>query len=169
MARSGINRGFAWLRKVLQITEETESPARLSEVVGPTMDVFGWERLAQTGPESIEAVTGTLATDIAVLTPVPAGIARFVVFASCSHNDPLGLIIDLQVRTSGGDIGLSNTFDAVNAHTAQPTQHGLNRTILLQPGEQLICRSRSAPAAGTSLFIIYKFVDLDLGEYLPPI
>lgn len=165
--QSGINRAFTWLKKTLQITEKTVAPDVLLTGVQPKIDVFGWERLSGLGPASIETVTGALITDVVVLSVVPEGVARFVIYASCSHNDPGGLALSFQVRGSGVDIAIN--ADGFSAMPVQPMRVGLERNILLQPGEQLICRSNQAPAAGTSLFIRMKFVDLDPGEYLPPL
>lgn len=171
MPRSGINRGFSWLRKVLQVTEETESPSTLGELVRPTMDVFGWERLAPflvgAGPTT-DATTGADATDIVILEAVPAGVMRYVLRASCSHDDPGGLVLSMQVRSGGVDIALQKD-SGVATQAALPFRLGLERCILMAPGEQLLCRSSAPPAALTSLFIRYHFVDIDFGEYIPPI
>ncbi len=166
--RSGINRGFMWLRKVLEVTEETDTPRVLSEIAQPTLDTFGWDRYSPNGvPDDINA-QGTLAADSVLLAAVPAGIMRFVIFASCSHNDPVvgGLELSMQVRVQGAlDIGISRPIQVL----ANPTRTGLERSILMQPGEVLLCRSNPAPAAGTRLFVRYRFVDLPFGEYIPPL
>ncbi len=166
MARSGINRGFTWLRKVLQITEETESPSVLSEVVRPTMDVFGWERLAGLvgTPPTTENNQGSLASDIVLLSVVPDGVARYVIYANCGHDDPAGLQLSLQVRTRGVDVAIDAAAIGMGI---EPVRWGLSRNILLLPGEQLLCRSTPAPAAAQRIFVRMKFVDLDPGEYLP--
>lgn len=171
MPRSGINRGFMWLRKVLRVTEETESPSTLSELVRPTMDVFGWERLAPgligDGPQVV-AGTGAAATDIVVLGLTPDNVMRYVTAASMSTDDPAGLIMSIQLRTPNVDLGIEEG-DGVNQLAPQPWRLSLKRPILLAPGEQLIGRSVPAPAPATSLFIRMRFVDIDLGEYLPAI
>jgi len=164
--RSGINRGFTWLRKVLQITEETEAPSVLSDIVRPSMDVFGWERLAGLvgTPPQTEANQGALAGDSVLLSAVPDDVMRYVIFFSCSHDDPATLALSLQIRTGGFDFGIDPPLLAA---PVSPARIGLSRNILIQPGDILLCRSSPAPAAGTRLFIRYKFVDLDPGEYLP--
>jgi len=166
--KSGINRGFIWLRKVLQITEETESPSVLSEIVRPTMDVFGWERLAGLvgSPQTI-TTTGGAATDVVIQLAVPEGVMRFVFFSDVAHDDPVagGLLLSMQIRIGGIDIGLDKPFQSL----ALPARVGLERPILMQPGQQLLARSVPAPAAATSMFLRYRFVDLDPGEYLPPL
>lgn len=166
MARDKVKRAFVWLRKALRITDKTTLPGHVLGEIRPSLDVFGWERLE--GPGTVETAQGALATDVVVLTAVPDGVARFVIYASCSHSDTVnGLILSMQVRTVvGTDIGVE-AWEYVNPCTAQPVLFPLKRNILLQPGEQLICRSRVPPAAGTRLFIEYKFVDLTPGEYLP--
>ncbi len=166
--RSGINRGFMWIRKAVEITEETDSPRVLSEIAQPTVDLFGWDRYTPDGvPDDINA-QGTLATDSVLLAAVPEGIMRYVIFASCSHNDPVagGLELSMQVRVAGAlDIGVSRPIQVL----ANPTRTGIERSILMQPGEVLLCRSNPAPAAGTRLFVRYRFVDLPFGEYIPPL
>ncbi len=167
--RSGINRALMWLRKTLEITEETQSPQVLSETLRPMIDVFGWERLTGLNEaDNAEGVEGADNTDIVVLTAVPDGIMRYVIYASMSHNDPAtNLSLSMQVRLSAAigalDIGVAQS---IKNTSEQPLRASLDRNILLQPGEQLICRSQPAPAIGSALFIRYKFVDLDPGEYL---
>lgn len=165
MAIDKIKRNFLWLRKVFGIIEKTTLPGEVLGEVRPTIDTFGWDRLTVSGLSNIETVTGTLASDTVVLEVVPDRVFRYVIYASCSHNDPAGLALNFQVRGSGRDIGLDNQI--ATAVIPQPMRFGLQRSILLVPGEQLICRSSPAPAAGTSLFLRYKFVDLDAGEYIP--
>jgi len=169
--RSGINRGFMWLRKVLEITEETDSPRVLSEIAQPSVDVFGWQRYSPDPipgrPDDINA-QGTLAADSVLLAAVPADIMRYVIFASMSHSDPVagGLELSMQVRVEGAlDIGIGRPIQVL----ANPTRCGIERSILMQPGEVLLARSNPAPAVGTRLFIRYRFVDLPFGEYIPPL
>lgn len=155
------------MKKVLEITERTLSPETLGELARPTLDLFGWDRLTPEGiPEDLNA-QGTLAADLVLLAVVPDDIMRYVIYASCSHNDPVagGLELSLQIRIGGLDIGLS----APRQVLANPNRGGLERSILMQPGEALLCRSVPAPAAGTRLFVRYRFVDLPNGEYIAPL
>ncbi len=165
--RSGINRGFMWLRKVLEITEETDTPRVLSEIAQPTIDTFGWDRLAPDGiPDDINA-QGTLAADVVLLAAVPDDIMRYVIFASMSHNDPVagGLELSMCVRLINAlEIGIGRPIQVL----ANPTRTGIDRNVLLSPGQVLLARSVPAPAAGTRLFIRYHFVDIPAGEYIPP-
>ena len=168
MARSGINRGFMWLRKVLQVTEETDTPQVVSENLRPTIDVFGWERYSVEGGTADLNAQGTLAADSVLLAAVPADVMRYVIFGSMSHNDPVagGLELSMHVRLVGAlEIGISRPIQVL----ANPTRVGIERSILLAPGQLLLARSVPAPAAGTRLFIRYHFVDLPIGEYIPPL
>ena len=165
--RSGINRGFMWLRKVLEITEETDSPRVLSEIAQPTIDTFGWDRLAPDGiPDDLNA-QGALATSSVLLPAIPDGIMRYVIFASMSHDDPIagGLELSMQVRLINAlDIGIGRPTQVL----ANPTRVGIDHPILMSPGQVLLCRSNPTPAAGERLFIRYHFVDIPAGEYIPP-
>ncbi len=168
--RSGINRPFSWLKKVMQVTEETSAPSVLSEKVRPTMDVFGWERF-QEGPVT-ENIAGALAADIVLLPVVPEGVLRYVMFASVMHDDPVagGLTLSIQIRTPVGagsfDIGIGPAV----ATPIGPVKMGTDRPFLLQPGQTLLCRTTPAPAAGQRVNnLSYRFVDLDFGEYFPAV
>ncbi len=172
--RSGINRGFMWLRKVLQITEETDSPRVLSEIAQPSVDAFGWARVAdQDGtPTQTENDQGVLGGNSVLMTPVPAGVMRYVIYAACGHNDDTqALNLSLQVRLVEGalDIGIQPS-ELLPAQSGQMIiQHGSRRSILLSPGEILLCRCQPNPVAGKRIFVRYKFVDLEPGEYVPPL
>lgn len=169
MAEDKIKRAFVWIRQTLRIVDRTTLPGAILGEVRPTLDTFGWDRLSPSpsgvgnGPSS-ENQQGTLAADTVQLTAVPAGIMRYVIRASCSHNDPVagGLELSLQVRGFGVDVAL----DAPRQVLANPNRNGLSRNILLSPGDILVCRSVPAPAVGTRIFIRYVFVDLDFGEYI---
>jgi len=162
---SGINRALMWLRKTLEITESTESPRVLGEVLQPGIDVFGWER--RVDQAVTESTTGGAAADVVVLTAVPDGIMRYVLYCDVSHDDPVagGLLLSQSVRSGGVDIALQVPTQVL----ARPVHVGLERSILLQPGELISARSNPAPAAATSMFMVYRFIDLPFGEYMPPL
>jgi len=171
--RSGINRALMWLRKTLQITEVTDSPQILSEILRPTIDVFGWERWSpESGvgnPPEREIATGALATASVILAVVPQGVMRYYMFVSGSHNDPVagGLDLALICRSGGVDLAVA---PAVQGASPLLIRHGFaGRPFLLAPGQQLVMRSVPAPAAGLVLTMRAQFVDIDFGEYVPPI
>ncbi len=172
MARDKVKRAFLWLRQTLRIIEKTTLPGEILGEVRPTIDTFGWDRLnpQSSGPgigPTNENAQGALAADSVTLTGVPQGVMRYVIFLSCSHNDPVagGLELSMQIRTGGIDIGIGES----RVIAANPVRNGITRNILLAPGELLVCRSVPAPAVGTRLFIRYRFVDIDFGEYIPAI
>ena len=169
MATDKVKRAFVWMRNAMRIIDKTTLPGEIAGEIRPTVDTFGWDRLnpqssgAGLGPQT-EAAQGPLAGDSVLLTAVPQGVMRYVIYASMSHDDPLTLVLSMQIRISGLDIGV---FQEAAPASVSPFRIGLNRPILLAPGEQLLCRSSPAPAAGQRLFVRYKFVDLDPGEYIP--
>ncbi len=170
--RSGINRALMWLRKTLQITEETDAPQVLSELLRPTIDVFGWERWAPQGagnPPEREVASGAAATASVVLAPVPAGIMRYYMFVSGSHNDSVvgGLDLALICRFGGIDLAIA---PAVQGASPLLIRHGFAGVpFLLSPGQQLVMRSVPAPAGAFILTMRAQFVDVEFGEYVPPI
>lgn len=166
MALDKIKRSFIWLRNALRIIDRTTLPGEILGEVRPSIDVFGWDRLANDTQE--ELVQGADATSIVVLTAVPQGIMRYVIYASMSHNDPGNITLSMQVRLAAGitptDIAVQGSIKNV---PVQPFRTSLDRNILLKPGEALIARSAPTPAVGAALFIRYKFIDIDVGEYIP--
>ncbi len=171
MAIDKLKRSFIWLRNVFRVIDKTTLPGEIAGTIGPTVDVFGWERFAPAlvgdGPQS-QAFTGVDATDSVLTSVVPDGVMRLVMRASMSHDDPVGtgLVMSMQVRSQGIDIAIS---DGIFAMFALPLRQGLDRMVLLAPGDRLLCRSNPAPAALTSLFIRWHFVDVPFGEYIAPI
>jgi len=171
MARDKVKRAFVWIRQAMRITERTTLPAEILGEIRPGVDTFGWDRLSPEGsgegigPTDANA-QGALAADQILLPAVPEGIMRYVIMASMSHDDPVagGLTMSMQVRRSGPiDIAVDR---AVLTADPLPIRHGLNRHLLLEPGQILLARSFPAPAAGTKIFIRYRFVDIDAGEYI---
>jgi len=172
MAEDKIKRAFVWLRQTLRITERTTLPGAVLGEIRPTIDTFGWDRRSPqpsgvgNGPIN-ENAQGGLAADTVLLSIVPAGIMRYVLYLSYSHDDPAAnLALSVQIRTGGPatiDIGLD---PQVTDAAPNPVRQGFNRPLLLEPGTRLLLRSSPAPAAGQRLFIRYRFVDLDFGEYI---
>lgn len=166
MALDKIKRSFVWLRNSLRIIDRTTLPGQILGEVRPSIDVFGWERLD--GDVQEENAQGLVQQNIVVLPIVPEGIMRYVIYASMSHNVPGNITLSMQVRLAFAalDIGVQGSLKNV---PASPFRTSLDRNIVLQPGEQLICRSVPTPGVAETLFIRYKFIDIDVGEYIPAI
>ncbi len=164
MARSGINRALMWLRKTLEITEETDSPRVLSEILGPAVDVFGWERLA----EAIGQVN-TSGADVSTVS------------APAVPEDVLRLVLEASVETTNAALAFhmwidhlddaSNIFVGVMRPIAVPIsaviiRNAMTRQIIMKPGDQLTGRCTPATGVGETLAIRQRFVDLPIGEYI---
>ncbi len=166
---SGINRAFSWLKKTLQITEKTVAPDSLSPVVTPTMDLFGWERVADVRWDNN---TGALAADIVIGALVPDEIVRIMLAASVQSDDALTamtLWLEQRVASSAAattlDVGVAQPFFV--GVGLNEIEVPLMRPLLMAPGDRLIGRSAPAPAAGQILRLRTRFIDLPIGEYLP--
>jgi len=162
--RSGINRSLMWLRKVLQITEETDSPRVLSEIAQPIIDVFGWERLAQTTSQ----VNTSGANVNTVSSPaVPEDVLRLVLEASVETTEST-LAFHMWIdHLNSAD----NVFVGVMRPVAVPIsaiiiRNAMTRTIIQRPGDQLTGRCTPATGVGDTLAIRQTFVDLPIGEYI---
>jgi len=169
MARDKVKRAFIWMRNSLRIIDRTTLPGEILGEVRPTIDTFGWDRLSPApagegaGPTA-ENAQGGLASNSVLLSAAPANVMRYVIFLSGSHDDPVagGLELSFQLRTAGIDIGIAPS----RVTAANPVRMGLERNIVLVPGQQLLLRSVPTPAIGTRLFLRMRFVDLDFGEYI---
>jgi len=171
MAIDKVKRAFIWIRNSLRIIDRTTLPGEILGEIRPTLDTYGWDRL-RPGPAgegagpTAENAQGVLATDSVLLSAVPAGIMRYVIFLSGSHDDPVagGLELSFQLRTGTIDVGIAPS----RVTAANPVRMGLDRHLLLEPGQVLLMRSVPAPAVGERLFLRMRFVDIDFGEYIAP-
>lgn len=158
--RSGINRALSWIKKVFLITEETNVPSVVGELVRPTLDVFGWERAADTEHAFLSTGGATLVT---ILPPVPAGEYWLVFACDVTHNDvaakDVGIVyqnqLSNQINVKGTESLLLNTFIS------------LDRPILVSPGASLMGRSLQTIPIGKVFQIRAEFIRLPIGEYIP--
>ena len=81
------------------------------------------------------------------------------------------MMLSMQVRSAGIDISISlpGRVEPAVVPGSTPIRFGLERNVLLLPGDRLIGVSLPAPAVGSALIIRFTFIDLDIGEYIPPI
>ncbi len=157
--RSGINKSLMWLRKVLQVTEPTDTPDRISPLLQPAIDVFGWDfPITQVEQEITQAAGVTTVTRLA--TP-PEGEAHLYLACDISHDDPLSREISIQFENQANlQTALTSTVD-----TAAGFSVALNRPILVPAGSQLMGVSVVAIAVTEVFTIRGMFIRLDAGEY----
>ncbi len=162
--RSGINRGFMWLRKVLEITEKTDVPQVLSEVARPVVDMFGWERLPTSASEEF---IGSDATDNVVSLQVPDGFVQLITAASVETTEAVSTALWLTKRPKEANQQIALVSPVA---VLSDLQVALTRPIVLLPGERLIGRSPTGtPAVGENLTLRFSSVLLPIGEYIPPV
>jgi len=164
VALDKIKRNLVWLRRALGIIDKTTLPGQILGEVRPTIDTFGWERL----PE--EQFLATTAPDPAVAVAsaeTPANTLRIVYGASLEHTDTgvnhiAWLIkrrnpgaIDVGLPTDRGDIDVGEFMSMIG-------------TTFLVAGDFIIGEIIGVPAAG-QLSLRLNVVDVDIGEYVPPI
>ena len=163
MAIDKIKRSFIWLRQALDIIDKTTLPGDILGEVRPTIDTFGWERLA--GRTEFAAVA-VAAPGIIVNGPVtPDGVLRLYLNASVKHTDT-GVThfiwIDLDMRGASAElVGVTNPNVAVPSNVDQSA----DRWLLVAPTHRLRARADVATVAG-ALTMSMNFVDLPIGEYV---
>ncbi len=166
---SGINRAFTWLKKVLQITEKTVVPDSVLPNVRPTMDLFGWDRLS----EEIQTSTDSAAATATVSGPTtPEGVLRYVIYAHVEQQETtavdLTCWLDMQVVLGGFRIAINVPTLIPGGLGPERTALGLTRPVCLRPGERINGRCNPATGVGVSLQVKMVFIDLPIGEYIPP-
>lgn len=162
--RGGINRPFSWIKKVLEITEKTVVPDSQLPDVRATIDVFGWERLQSV---TLQTAIGTAVTTI-FSTPVPDGVIRVVLAASVEHDDAVvshTLWIDqehdfLLIGVQTPRLMIGNT---------PPVKLGLMRRLVLRPGDRVAGQASPVTGVGIDLTLRTAFVEIPVGEYIPPV
>lgn len=166
--RGGINRPLSWIKKVLEITEKTVVPDSQLPDVRAVIDVFGWERFAETESDS----RSTANLNVIVGPVVPDGFIRYVLAASVETNAASAaetLWIDWAVET-GEVVGLAQPFEAIPRDIAGgEIRLGLQRPIVMKAGDTLRGRCNPAMALGERIFLNQTFVDIRVGEYLPAV
>lgn len=164
MATDKIKRNFLWLRRVLGIIDKTTLPGDIVGEVRPTIDTFGWDRL----PE--EQFLATVAPDPAQAVAsgeTPANTLRIVYGASLEHTDT-GVTHTawlIKRRNPGSiDVGLPTDRSTI---VVREFMSMIGTTFLLA-GDFIIAEVVGVPVAG-QLSLRLNVVDVDLGEYVPPI
>jgi len=160
--RSGINRAFSWIKRTLEITQPTDAPDRVSPLVQPTMDLFGWERLSRL--DSVVLAGGD--NQDFILGPVSVGYT-LVVEASISQDDPLNIHIfwfeHRHLNVSSPAISVPFVVPVV---ALVDVRVGLDKWLLLSPGERIVGRCTVAPSVGSAMQMQLATTEITEGEYV---
>jgi len=162
--RNGINKAFSWIKKTLEITEVATVPRAINPDVMGTLDVFGWERLDRV---SVIRVNAAAPLQVVVSTVVPDDVIRLILGCSVSHTDTgvtheVSLVKRRQPNTF--NVGIPTDRQTIDFNMFSSM---IGRTFT-QEGDFLIGQVVDAPVAGV-LILTYFFVDLAIGEYVPPL
>jgi len=165
MADTKIKRAILWIRRSLEITERTNVPESIENVVRPKVDIFGWERLPSV---QVAAASNPLSVAVGSAT-VPAGTFRYVLNANVEHTDT-GVTNTLwltKALLNGVRVGLPLDRTAT---IVGETASMIGTTYLL-PGDFLFGETDVAVVAG-AMILNMLFVDFDfdteagIGEYI---
>lgn len=164
MALDKIKRNLVWLRRALGIIDKTTLPGEILGEVRPTIDTFGWERL----PE--EQFLATSAGDPAVAiasAATPDNTLRIVYGASLEHTDAgVNHICWMVKRRNPGSIDVGLPTDRQDIDVGEFMS--MIGTTFLVAGDFIVAEIIGAPVAG-QLSLRLNVVDVDIGEYVPPI
>lgn len=168
MAQDKIKRAITWIRRSLEITERTTNPGTIQGEIVPTVDIFGWDRLRE-----IETFSQATAAVTTVQGPVtPADVLRYVLHFGVEHSEALGtsltLWVDLLTELSF-PVPLIAPQLIPGAIAGETIRYGGGRPIILRPGDRLRGRASPATGPGINLSVRAAFIDLPIGEYIPPL
>jgi len=161
-------RGLFWLQKALNIFgQKTALPTFVREDIQPTVDAFGWDRFTE---QQITTVSNPNSVRVVGTTP-PENTLRIYLGASLSHGDVgVGhvLWISKSLGQLAGDIEVSLTQGTPIGGHLDITPVALERSCFLLPGNTLRGRSRITMPVAISLVLVEHFVEIPIGEYIPP-
>jgi len=163
-----IKKAILWIRKTLEITERTDVPASIDSKIIPTLEILGWERYADMETETQSTSDSSIISSLTV----PEGTNRLYIAASVDTNDIVN-----QFTYWVEAWPLNGTQVGIIAPNTPPTQRGtsfirsggLPRPFLMGPGGRLRGRLSPATAGGATISIRTVFIDIPIGEYIPPI
>jgi len=160
-----IKRAILWVRRNFEIKERTDVPEFVENIVRPTIDVLGWERLLTTSSAAFSAATpnsfvqtGTFANENTI---------RLFLKASVFHSDT-GVTHEVRLERFGevrGSIGVALPLDQHSIGVG-PRCAMIGNTFIL-PGQFLRGRVLIALVAGT-INLNVQFIDIPNDEYIPP-
>lgn len=159
-----VKRSFVWLRKTLGIIDKTTLPGEVLGEIRPTIDSLGWFRYENLEVSQINAGAPTAV----VASPVtPPNVIRVVVNASVSHSDTaVAHLASLNKRRNPGNFNIGLPTDRALIEVGEFCS--LIGRMTLMENEFLIGQVVAAPAVG-NLTLRFFFVDIEIGEYIPPL
>ncbi len=176
-----INRQPSWLVKALNRAPNDDSgvPNFIPDTIAPSVDVFGWEALQRMRTGDFEGANGIENVHPAVTVDWPTGLG--LPGGVVPPTVPLRIMTGLHIQHN--DVGLIasmwfGVLDREGNSTGLPTETGVvglipdgmplvcTRVFFLRPLETFVGRIRGlSPLA--NLRILYTWIDLQEGEYIP--
>ncbi len=168
-----INKALDWIAKALGRSKKPGVsdllPSFLEDGIRGTVDVLGWERYLERKSTSVQ---GVLTAQYANGPVTPEGQARLIIAASVTHNAVAGKILDIQlVETRGSTVGLGTpiTISGISVNSLSGVNIPLLNPVLLLPGDFIRGgRANAAFGAGEQATLFLAWLELALGEYVPP-
>ncbi len=162
-----ITRAITWVARAFVANRDPNpNMAEVSDVIHPTVDVFGSDRLRETfiattfGPlGGIEVVQ----LQGVVGDPVDTSLTRHYLSVDVFHDDPVTRLLRIGriIPTAAGF-----PFGAAEANTALPAGFTTNvRNLVLGPGHLMACQA-NAMGAGARMVMTMIWMQYPPGEYL---
>lgn len=155
------------MRKTLQITEQTTNPGTIAGEIRPTIDALGWERRSETDSASADGIAVT-----EVSFPEQADdVFRIITSVSIEHLD-IASVHTVWLTLQQG-LRFATIVGIIRPETipvsAIPIPLGSSLPFVMIPGDILRGHCDPATPVGVVLRIKARFIDIDIGEYVPSV
>ncbi len=160
-----IKRAILWIRRNLEIKERTNVPEFVDNIVRPTMDVLGWERLLQTRSSAISNAAPGFSVQTGVFTNNDT--VRFILKAGVFHSDT-GVTHQVRLERHGevrASVAVGLPLDQHSIGDGGALCSMIGNTFIL-PGQFLRARVVTNLVVGT-LNLNIQFIDVPNDEYIP--
>ncbi len=148
-----------------QDAKDFSLPREIDEKISPVFDAYGWERHVDATAEVVSGV------DVAFVqsSSVPAGRLRYIFDISLSTtNNAVAFTasLDHSVAASTVFVGIIQPLVLPVGTAGQRFSPG--RTVVLAPFDNLVFRTQVSVGVGETLEMRFRFVEIPIGEYIPP-
>lgn len=148
-----------------QDAKDFSLPHDIDERIHPVFDAYGWQRYLDAQEEIF---TGTN-VDFIQSSSVPAGRLRYIIDISIStSNNLVAFTVSLDIRVNVGAVFVGTIPPLVLPVGTGGQRFSPGRSFVLAPFDSLVFRSSALVGIGETFEMRYRFVDIPVGEYIPP-
>lgn len=163
-------RSFPWMARAFDPAYPSVGPKGLVDVIVPTLDVFGTERLADVQHEDITYTSVGGVQEVAS-SKVPADRCRYIITAEWWHDNAgsnvatrPGIVVSAKPPSPAFPFtALQDTSTKPGDTAAIGTNHWAIRRVWIPPNGFFAIQT-NIPGAGPHIFLRFIYVEVPIGE-----